>query len=100
MGMRNYCAVYYDEDTGKLNFRIQAEAEVGIKGTKGYLVQVPKLVFGLTGFKLHTVDHKKALLLCTAENSLPASSPLPEQQKQRRQWYNISCFLRPLFFWK
>ncbi|KAG2178185.1 hypothetical protein INT43_003438 [Umbelopsis isabellina] len=53
MGVRNYCAVYYDAQTGKLNFWIQAEAKVGIKGTMGYLLDVPKLVFGQQGGLIH-----------------------------------------------
>ncbi|KAI8339614.1 hypothetical protein BC941DRAFT_393901 [Chlamydoabsidia padenii] len=46
MGCRNYCAGYLDEETGQISFWIQAEKEVGVKGTMGYLVQVPKLLFG------------------------------------------------------
>ncbi|KAI8337947.1 hypothetical protein BC941DRAFT_352187 [Chlamydoabsidia padenii] len=49
MGCRNYCAGYYDDVTGKMNFWIQAEKEVGKKGTMGYLFDVPKLVFGQAG---------------------------------------------------
>jgi hypothetical protein len=96
MGMRNYCAGYYDEGTGKMNFWIQAETEVGIKGTKGYLVDVPKLIFGLTGSKLHSVNYKKSLLYPVVEqNSLPSVPPPPQQQRN-----NIGGFIRPPFFWK
>ncbi|KAI7863197.1 hypothetical protein BDF14DRAFT_1734499 [Spinellus fusiger] len=63
MGMRNYCAGYYDEETGKMNFWIQAEKEVGKKGTMGYLVDVPKLMFGETGFHLHSLDKQHLLAL-------------------------------------
>lgn len=54
MGCRNYCAGYFNEETGEIHFWIQAEKEVGVKGTKGYLVSVPKLVFGQAGYHLHT----------------------------------------------
>jgi hypothetical protein len=53
MGMRNYCAGYFDEKSGKINFWIQAEKEVGKKGTMGYLVDVPRLVFGQAGYHLY-----------------------------------------------
>ncbi|ORX52305.1 hypothetical protein DM01DRAFT_1336688 [Hesseltinella vesiculosa] len=46
MGMRNYCAGYVDEQTGKMHFWIQAEKEIGKVGTMGYLVEVPRLIFG------------------------------------------------------
>ncbi|KAI9302306.1 hypothetical protein BJ944DRAFT_251611 [Cunninghamella echinulata] len=54
MGCRNYCAGYYDEKTGEVHFWIQAEKEVGKKGTRGYLVAVPKLIFGQAGYHLHS----------------------------------------------
>ncbi|KAI8981833.1 hypothetical protein BDF20DRAFT_863500 [Mycotypha africana] len=62
MGRRNYCAGYFDEGTGKLNFWIQAEVDIGKKGTRGYLVDVPKLVFGQAGVTLHTKVTKDHLL--------------------------------------
>ncbi|KAI8343960.1 hypothetical protein BC941DRAFT_341994 [Chlamydoabsidia padenii] len=46
MGFRNYCAGYINDSTGQIDFWIQAEKEVGVKGTMGYLVQVPRLLFG------------------------------------------------------
>ncbi|KAG0177072.1 hypothetical protein DFQ29_005293 [Apophysomyces sp. BC1021] len=61
MGMRNYCAGYFEEKTGKMNFWIQAEKEVGKKGTMGYLVDVPKLVFGQAGYHLHTQSKRHLL---------------------------------------
>ncbi|KAI8333014.1 hypothetical protein BD560DRAFT_378732 [Blakeslea trispora] len=61
MGMRNYCAGYYDEQTGKVNFWIQAEKEVGVKGTMGYLVDVPKLLFGQAGYHLSHQDKRQVL---------------------------------------
>ncbi|KAI8334302.1 hypothetical protein BC941DRAFT_454499 [Chlamydoabsidia padenii] len=65
MGCRNYCAGYFDESTGKINFWIQAEKEVGKKGTMGYLLDVPKLVFGQAGYHLHT-QGKEHLLSANA----------------------------------
>lgn len=59
--MRNYCAGYYDESTGKVNFWIQAEKEVGVKGTMGYLIDVPKLVFGQAGYHLYHQNKKNVL---------------------------------------
>ncbi|KAI8987067.1 hypothetical protein BDB01DRAFT_720027 [Pilobolus umbonatus] len=61
MGMRNYCAGYYDEATGKINFWIQAEKEVGVKGTMGYLVDVPKLLFGQAGYHLSHQNKREIL---------------------------------------
>jgi hypothetical protein len=61
MGMRNYCAGYYDEQTGKINFWIQAEKEVGVKGTMGYLVDVPKLLFGQAGYHLSNQSKRQVL---------------------------------------
>lgn len=98
--MRNYCAGYYDENTGKMNFWIQAETEVGIKGTKGYLLEVPKLVFGLTGSKLHSLDYKKTLFyppVVDEQNNYPPVAPPPQPQRNN----NIGGFIRPpLLFWK
>lgn len=59
--MRNYCAGYYDEKTGKINFWIQAEKEVGVKGTMGYLVDVPRLLFGQAGYHLYHQNKKQLL---------------------------------------
>lgn len=61
MGMRNYCAGYFDEETGKINFWIQAEKEVGVKGTMGYLVDVPRLLFGQAGYHLYHQNKKQLL---------------------------------------
>lgn len=61
MGMRNYCAGYYDESTGKMNFWIQVEKVVGQKGTVGYLLDVPRLVFGQAGLRLWHMDKRQAL---------------------------------------
>ncbi|CAO3662981.1 unnamed protein product [Rhizopus stolonifer] len=61
MGMRNYCAGYFDEKTGKINFWIQAEKEVGVKGTMGYLVDVPRLLFGQAGYHLYHQNKKQLL---------------------------------------
>ncbi|KAL0078565.1 hypothetical protein J3Q64DRAFT_1645692 [Phycomyces blakesleeanus] len=63
MGMRNYTAGYYDEDTGKMNFWIQAEKIVGKKGTMGYLIDVPRLVFGANAENLHRFDTRHLLSL-------------------------------------
>lgn len=121
--MRNYCAGYFDEDTGKLHFYIQAEKEVGIKGTKGYLVAAPKLVFGKVGTKLHTkspleylTDIKKPI----ADSNMPPPPPHPSQQPRfpepqlqpqpqqrvgaRRlplpNFGSVGGFIRPLQCWK
>lgn len=59
--MRNYCAGYFDEETGKINFWIQAEKEVGVKGTMGYLVDVPRLLFGQAGYHLYHQNKKQLL---------------------------------------
>lgn len=73
MGMRNYCAGYYDEETGKLNFWIQAEKEVGKKGTMGYLVDVPRLVFSQVGTRLYS-HSKKDLMPVLNEHHQHGSS--------------------------
>ncbi|KAI9470847.1 MAG: hypothetical protein EXX96DRAFT_531384 [Benjaminiella poitrasii] len=110
MGMRNYCAGYYDEKKGNMNFWIQAETEVGVKGTKGYLVEVPKLVFGQVGAKLHTENHKEQLLAyhhhasSTHNNSNAAHMPPPppstqhqhhHYQQQPAQHIGPGGFVRP-----
>lgn len=59
--MRNYCAGYFDEETGKINFWIQAEKEVGVKGTMGYLVDVPRLLFGQAGYHLYHQNKRQLL---------------------------------------
>ncbi|ORZ15213.1 hypothetical protein BCR42DRAFT_353367, partial [Absidia repens] len=85
MGCRNYCAGYYDESTGKINFWIQAEKEVGKKGTMGYLLDVPKLVFGQAGYHLHT-QGKNHLLSSGAgyqyKDAFPGSGDTGYQQQQ------------------
>lgn len=127
MGMRNYCAGYLDEDTGRLHFYIQAEKEVGIKGTKGYLVPVPKLVFGKIGTKLHAKSPLEYLADLnrrpTADSNLPPPPPNPSQQprfpepqfslqpqqpQQQRgamrpplpNFGSVGGFIRPLQCWK
>ncbi|KAI9481218.1 MAG: hypothetical protein EXX96DRAFT_482454 [Benjaminiella poitrasii] len=82
MGMRNYCAGYYDEQTGKVNFWIQAEKEVGAKGTMGYLVDVPKLVFGQAGY--HLFHQNKKQLLNDIYQS-PRQQPFFDQYFHRNQ---------------
>lgn len=67
MGRRNYCAGYYDQGTGKMNFWIQVEKVQGKKGTVGYLIDVPRLVFGEPGHRLHQTD-KYALLQSLANH--------------------------------
>lgn len=125
MGMRNYCAGYFNEDTGKLEFYIQAEKEVGIKGTKGYLVAVPKLVFGKVGTKLHAkspLEYLAELTRPTVDSNMPPPLPhppsqqprfpepqfsLPPQQQQRvgvrpplPNFGSVGGFIRPLQCWK
>lgn len=62
MGMRNYCAAYYDPATGKMNFWIQVEERVGVKGTMGYQLDVPKLVFGPQGKLIHQLAKSAPVL--------------------------------------
>lgn len=73
--MRNYCAGYFNEETGEMNFWIQAEARIGEVGTKGYLITVPKLVFGSAGEKLHSQNVKQHLLIPLP---LPQVEPTPD----------------------
>lgn len=75
--MRNYCAGYFDEETGKINFWIQAEKEVGVKGTMGYLVDVPRLLFGQAGYHLY---HQNKLQLL---NDVYQMNPYEQQQQQQ-----------------
>ncbi|ORZ06853.1 hypothetical protein BCR42DRAFT_336858 [Absidia repens] len=82
MGCRNYCAGYFDETTGKINFWIQAEIEAGKKGTMGYLVDVPKLVFGQAGYHLHS--QKKDHLL-SSESGHQYRQSFPDHQPQQQQ---------------
>ncbi|KAI9321210.1 hypothetical protein BX666DRAFT_2017310 [Dichotomocladium elegans] len=70
MGARNYCAGYYDEETGKINFWIQAEKEAGKKGTLGYLVDVPRLVFGEAGTRIALSNKEQLLQSMRIDNSL------------------------------
>ncbi|ORY94613.1 hypothetical protein BCR43DRAFT_442511 [Syncephalastrum racemosum] len=86
MGMRNYTAGYYDEETGKLNFWIQAEKEVGKKGTMGYLVDVPRLVFSNVGMRLYS--HSKRDLL-------PAYVQQQHGQQQQDQHHHRHHLPRP-----
>ena len=82
--MRNYCAGYFEEDTGRIHFYIQAEKEVGIKGTKGYLIAVPKLLFGKIGTKLHMQSPLEYLnaIKRPINSNIPPSPPQPSQQPQ------------------
>ncbi|KAI8643106.1 hypothetical protein BD408DRAFT_365282 [Parasitella parasitica] len=114
MGMRNYCAGYLDQDTDRMHFYIQAEKETGKKGTKGYLVAVPKLLFGEVGIKLYAQN-----LLDYLNNICRTSPPAPphhhltsqqqqiSQQKQKKKSTIASCrftlirgFIRPSQCWK
>lgn len=86
MGMRNYCAAYYDPATGKMNFWIQAEVKVGVKGTMGYLLDVPKLVFGPRGGLIHHLAQTAPVLPLSpsAVRETPANNnPLPPPPKDR-----------------
>ncbi|KAG2182686.1 hypothetical protein INT44_005666 [Umbelopsis vinacea] len=86
MGMRNYCAAYYDPATGKMNFWIQAELRVGVKGTMGYLLDVPKLVFGPRGGLIHHLAQTAPVLPLSpsAVRDTPANTnPLPPPPKDR-----------------
>lgn len=84
MGMRNYCAGYYDESTGKINFWIQAEKEVGVKGTMGYLVDVPRLLFGQAGYHLYH-QNKKQLLNDIFQPNPYGNHHFPHHQQQPQQ---------------
>jgi len=78
MGMRNYCAAYYDPATSKLNFWIQVEEKVGVKGTMGYLLDVPKLVFGPQGKLIHQLAQSAPVLPLSpaaARSDRPLSGP-------------------------
>jgi hypothetical protein len=86
MGMRNYCAAYYDPATGKMNFWIQTELRVGVKGTMGYLLDVPKLVFGPRGGLIHHLAQTAPVLPLSpsAVRDTPANNnPLPPPPKDR-----------------
>jgi hypothetical protein len=92
MGMRNYCAGYYDEESGKINFWIQAEKEVGVKGTMGYLVDVPRLLFGQAGYHLYH-QNKRQLLNDVFQMSYDQPPPSnnyygqqPEDQREHRHF--------------
>lgn len=84
MGCRNYCAGYFDEETGKINFWIQAEIQAGKKGTMGYLLDVPKLVFGQAGYHLHS-QSKDHLLSSESGHQYKPSFPDHHQQQQQQQ---------------
>ncbi|KAI9484846.1 hypothetical protein BDB00DRAFT_774189 [Zychaea mexicana] len=81
MGFRNYCAGFYEESTGKMHLYIQAEEQPGKKGTKGYLVNVPKLVFSHTGARLHSRNKKELIppLGGAAYHHHPPPPPPPGQ---------------------
>lgn len=85
--MRNYCAGYYDEQSGKINFWIQAEKEVGVKGTMGYLVDVPRLLFGQAGYHLYHQNKKQLLNDISNMNQNQQQQPYyGDDQHQRQQF--------------
>lgn len=88
MGMRNYCAGYYDESNGKINFWIQAEKEVGVKGTMGYLVDVPRLLFGQAGYHLYHQNKRQLLNDIYQANPYGNHHHLQHQQQQQQQQPN------------
>lgn len=63
MGMRNYSIGCFDDSTSSLVHWLQVEEKVGIVGTKGYQVEVPKLIQGSVGHELHSGNAKKHLLV-------------------------------------
>ncbi|KAI9498669.1 hypothetical protein BDB00DRAFT_799048 [Zychaea mexicana] len=81
MGRRNYCAGYFDDEKGTMNFWIQAEKNVGQKGTMGYHVNVPKLIFGEAGHNQATMS-KEQLLQVFIERQ---QRQPPQQQQQIEQ---------------
>lgn len=81
MGMRNYCVGYFNETSQNLNYWIQVEERVGITGTKGYLIEVPRLQFGKTGRDLYSRDVKQHLLLSLPSSLKSSSSPSPSSSK-------------------
>jgi hypothetical protein len=105
MGTRNYCVGYLDENTDRLNYWIQAEISPGIKGTKGYLVDVPKLVFGEAGQHLYSKDHKKYLT-----EPIQITTPLPNpinvhqgqgtRQEQSQKMNFLQALVRYIYSWK
>lgn len=102
MGMRNYCVGYFDEKTERLNYRIQAEISPGIKGTKGYLVDVPKLVFGEAGQHLYSKNHKKYLtefVPITTSSPSPTNIPQTQQEQGQKQSF-LQILVRYICSWK
>ncbi|KAI8146948.1 hypothetical protein BJV82DRAFT_665052 [Fennellomyces sp. T-0311] len=85
MGMRNYCAGYYDDRNGKMNFWIQAEKIVGQKGTMGYLIDVPKLIFGDSGHKLATASTEQLL-----QEFVEMQRHYGQQQQQHNQPHHMA----------
>ena len=104
MGMRNYCIGYFDEATSKLDYWLQVEVKAGVKGTKGYVVQVPKLKFGSAAISLYSKQVKQHLLLplsISSSSSAKLTSLLSQSLKQTSlKWRNkmmsmlqsINCF--------
>ncbi|CAO3608060.1 unnamed protein product [Cunninghamella echinulata] len=77
MGCRNYCAGYLNEESGSISFWIQAEKEIGVKGTMGYHLEVPRLIFGSSG-KRHLLPSPN--LTWNKQINLPP--PLPQRNNQ------------------
>lgn len=92
MGRRNYCAGYYDEKTGKLNFWIQVEKAVGQKGTVGYLVDVPRLVFGQAGLHVSHMNKREALKQWIVEHSPHYHHPSSSEHQHQ---HHIGGFVVP-----
>ncbi|ORZ10749.1 hypothetical protein BCR42DRAFT_421942 [Absidia repens] len=82
MGCRNYCAGYVDEETGKIFFWIQAEKEVGKKGTMGYGLQVPRLLFGPSG-KRHLLPAPSVSWMQSPQPYSKNEPPLPQRPQQQ-----------------
>ncbi|KAI8084645.1 uncharacterized protein BX664DRAFT_337477 [Halteromyces radiatus] len=94
MGCRNYCAGYVDEETGKIFFWIQAEKEVGKKGTMGYGIEVPRLIFGPSG-KRHLQPAPSTTWMQPVSNEPPLPQR-PQQQQQQQQQQQSSLQNRPV----
>ncbi|CDS11630.1 hypothetical protein LRAMOSA03893 [Lichtheimia ramosa] len=103
MGKRNYCAGYYDDKTGKINFWIQAEKEVGQKGTSGYLVDVPKLVFGEAGLRIAESNKEQllqSLIQQQQQQQQQQTYPFPQQQAYQQPPPppdHVGGFVRPTY---
>ncbi|KAI8062082.1 hypothetical protein BC940DRAFT_309487 [Gongronella butleri] len=90
MGMRNYCAGYMDAQ-GKINFWIQAEKEVGKKGTMGYHIQVPRLIFGRDGLKhvQPSLPTRNAMGPPTSSSSAPNPAHLSHYTHQQQHQQHV-----------